>query len=332
MSPAPQVDYAATSRRPGWSSLPAGLHAAVAEALGTAIASVSPPVRSGFTGGFAARAELADGRRVFIKAAQAGIHAYTAYQREAEVVPQLPAAVRAPAIIATAHTRQPTDRAGVDDEAWFAVVSEWVEGRMPGTPWSGDDFHLVTAACEAMADALRPSPLEGLDPFWQLVENDVRVPSEIIAGERELPRGLQDWVPRILPELADLLTIAPEALAGDTAMHSDLRPDNLLIDNDGTCWIVDWNWLTLGPRWADWVCLLPVAQHQGLDTFTAVERSPLTTGVPKDHLDCLIGLIAAYMMKNTDAPPPSGCTPALRDHQRLYAWTFVDWLAVRRGW
>jgi hypothetical protein len=203
---------------------------------------------------------------------------------------------------------------------------------MPGAPWSAQDFGVVTASCEQMADALQPSPLTGLDPFWELVGDDVRVPSEIIAGDRELPHGLQEWVPRILPAMAELLTIAPEALAGDAAMHSDLRPDNLLIDNAGTCWVVDWNWLTLGPRWADWAGLLPLAQHHGIDTFTAVERSPLTADVPADHLDCLIGLIAAYMMKNTEAPPPPGCTPALRDHQRLSAWTFLDWLAVRRGW
>jgi len=147
-----------------------------------------------------------------------------------------------------------------------------------------------------------------------------------------MPTGLQSWLPRVLPELAELVTLAPEALSGDSATHSDLRPDNLLIDDAGTCWTVDWNWLTLGPRWVDWVGLLPIAQHHGIDTFTAVTRSPLTADVPKDHLDCLVAVIAAYMMKNTDAPPPPGCTPALRDHQRLSAWTFLDWLAVRRGW
>jgi hypothetical protein len=43
-------------------------------------------------------------------------------------------------------------------------------------------------------------------------------------------------------------------------------------------------------------------------------------------------VVAAYMMKNTDAPPPLGCTQAVREHQRFYAWTFLAWLAVRRGW
>jgi len=380
MSRAPDVDYSATSLRPSWDSLPPALHEALAVALGTEITSVAKPVSSGFTGGFAARAALADGRHVFIKAAPEGMHAYEAYQREAEVVPQLPPSVRAPAIVTTAHTPNPAgfadgkqaqarphgERAGAHPHGdtasspsspaseptsasapasgpaaalpggggprWFAVVSEWVEGRMPGTPWTVEDFGRVTAACEQMAEVLRPSPLSGLSVFAELVGDDVGVPAQILAGEREMPTGLQRWLPRVLPELAELVTLAPEALSGDSATHSDLRPDNLLIDDAGTCWTVDWNWLTLGPRWVDWVGLLPIAQHHGIDTFTAVTRSPLTADVPKDHLDCLVAVIAAYMMKNTDAPPPPGCTPALRDHQRLSAWTFLDWLAVRRGW
>ncbi|WP_410787314.1 phosphotransferase family protein [Kribbella sp. C-35] len=321
MSRAPDVDYFATSSRPGWESLPPALHEALAVALGTQLTSVSTPVSTGFTGGFAARAQLADGRRVFIKAAQEGLHAYKAYQREAEVVPQLPSSIHAPAIITTAQV-----------DGWFAVVSEWVEGRMPGAPWTVEDFGVVTAACEEMAGVLRPSPLEGLSKFADLVADDVEGPAQILAGEREMPTGLQDWLPRVLPELAELVTLAPEALAGDSAAHSDLRPDNMLIDNDGTCWMIDWNWLTLGPRWVDWVGLLPIAQHHGIDTFAAIARSPLTADVPKDHLDCLIAVIAAYMMKHTEAPPPPGCTPALREHQRLHAWTFLDWLAVRRNW
>ena len=203
---------------------------------------------------------------------------------------------------------------------------------MPGAPWTEEDFGRVTAACEEMAEVLTPSPLGGLSSFADLLGDDVWVPAQILAGEREMPAGLQDWVPRVLPELVELVTLAPEALTGDSAAHSDLRPDNMLIDNNGTCWTIDWNWLTLGPRWIDWVGLLPIAQHQGIDTFTAIARSPLTADVPKDHLDCLVAVIAAYMMKNTDAPPPPGCTPALREHQRLHAWTFLDWLAVRRNW
>jgi aminoglycoside phosphotransferase (APT) family kinase protein len=327
MTGAPNVDYTATSLRPGWDTLPLALRENLAVALGSEIAEADPPVSSGFTGGFAAPARLTDGRRVFIKASSDTLHSYRAYQREAEVVPQLPSPIRVPAILASAH-------ATAGDRQWFAVVSEWVEGRMPGNPWTTGDFAVVTAVCERIADAMDPSPLVGLHSFLSdLEENDpLRTPARIIAGDLPLPTGLQPWTRKILPELADLLQLAPEAFAGDTATHSDLRPDNLLIDPAGTCWTVDWNWLALGPRWMDWVGLLPVAHHHGIDTIAAIRRSPLTAGVPADHLDSYIAAVTAYMMTRADAPPPPGCTPALREHQRFYAWTFLDWLAVRREW
>ncbi|MBB6568915.1 phosphotransferase [Kribbella sandramycini] len=321
MSGPPHVDYRATSTRPSWPDLPTALHEALILALGTEIVAVAPSVRSGFTGGFAAPAQLADNRRAFIKAAPAHLHAHTAYQREAEVVPHLPATANAPRIITSTHAGD-----------WFAVVSEFVEGRMPGAPWTAADFAVVTARCEAMAEAFAVSPLDGLTSFLSDVGDVLEVPGQIARGERELPTRLQPWVPSILPELAELAAPATELLAATTAAHGDLRPDNLLIDQAGACWTVDWNWLALGPRWIDWVGLLPMAQHHGIDTATAVRRSPLTADVPAEELDCFAAVVAAYMLKYPNLPPPPGTTAALREHQRFAAWTFLDWLAVRRGW
>ncbi|MFI7061105.1 phosphotransferase [Kribbella sp. NPDC050124] len=343
MTRAPAVDYTATSLRPDWHALPLALRENLTVALGSEIVDAGPSVRSGFTGGFAAPLLLADGRRVFAKASDNTLHSYRAYQREAKVVPQLPPAIRVPAILATAHAVAESGRSGVTAPAssagghgrWFAVVSEWVDGRMPGNPWTAVDFAAVTAACEGIAVVMEPSPLEGLRSFLADLEeggSPLRTPGRILAGEVPLPAGLQPWVPKVLPEVTGLLELAQEAFAGETATHSDLRPDNLLIDGDGTCWTVDWNWLALGPRWMDWVGLLPVAQHHGIDTAAAIRSSPLTADVPADHLDCFIAAVAAYMMTRADEPPPFGCTPALREHQRFYAWTFLEWLAVRREW
>jgi hypothetical protein len=352
MSGPPVVDYGATSARPGWSTLPGALREALAVALGTEIAEAGRVVGSGFTGGFAAPVRLADGREVFVKAAPDTMHAYGAYRREAEIVPQLPPAVRVPAIVATASAAAPPPPAagsgtavadpGIADPgiagpgtSWFAVASERIHGRMPGAPWSTDDFATVTAACEVMAEALTATPLPGLDILVDDIAGGgwpIDLPAAIRSGDRQLPPGFQPWLPTALPELSDLIALYPEALTGDTAMHSDLRPDNLLIDQADQCWTVDWNWLSIGPAWFDWLCLLPVAQYEGIDTQAAIRRTPLTADVPADHLDCAAALIAAYMLDDLDAPPPTGCTPELRRHQRLYAWTFLDWLALRRGW
>lgn len=348
MDEPPVVDYSATSLRPEWADLPESLRTALDVALGTEVVSAGRSVRSGFTGGFAAPVRLADGRGVFVKAADESIHAYRAYQREAEIVPQLPAAIRVPRIVATAHatggpissaSAHPTGPRAAEpaatDVRWFAVVSELVVGRMPGTPWTAADFTAVTTACRTIAAALTPSPLPGLEPFTVGLESPdfpLHLPEQVLAGERPLPAGFQPWLPDVLPELADLIALYPAALAGDSAMHSDLRPDNLLLDGTGQAWTVDWNWLSLGPGWCDWVGLLPMAQAHGIDTAAAVRRNPLTADVPADHLDCFAAVVTAYMLDRPDAPPPPGCTPELRRHQRLSAWTFLDWLALRRGW
>jgi hypothetical protein len=324
MSGPPVVDYTATSARPSWSALPTGLQEALAVALGTEIVEAGPSVRSGFTGGFAAPLMLADGREVFVKAADDSMHAYSAYQREAEIVPQLPPAVRAPAIVATAH-----------DAKWFAVASERVVGRMPGLPWTPEDFRTVTATCEAMAAALTPSPFNDLDPFAARIDAPDfpnQLAAEVLAGTRELPDGFQPWFADRLRDLQDLADLYPAALSGTSAMHTDLRPDNLLIDGDNTCWTVDWNWLSLGPPWFDWLTLLPLAHRDGIDTEAAIRTSPLTSGVPAEHLDAAIAVVALYFLNKLDAPPPLGCTPEIRRHQRLYAWAFLDWLAMRREW
>ncbi|HYJ74619.1 MAG TPA: hypothetical protein VEV65_03425, partial [Kineosporiaceae bacterium] len=96
--------------------------------------------------------------------------------------------------------------------------------------------------------------------------------------------------------------------------------------------LVDWNWLTQGPAWADLVGLLPPARADGLDVDALVARSPLTHDVDPDRIDAFLAVIAAYMLRNAPLPLWPGGTPAIRVHQRRYARTFLDWLGARRGW
>ena len=84
-----------------------------------------------------------------------------------------------------------------------------------------------------------------------------------LAGGLVLPtssRLFPDWLPAKVDAVLRLARRAPTLLVGDHLTHFDLRPDNLLIGTgatevSGRAYVLDWNWVTLGPGWCDWVGL-----------------------------------------------------------------------------
>jgi hypothetical protein len=324
-APAPQVDYRATSRRPQWSELPPAVRSVIEDAAGGRVASAAPSVSSGFTGGFAALLRLADGREVFAKAGSAvNPHVVDAYAREAVVLAGLPPAVPAPRLVGSG-------RVDVEGLHWQVLVAEAVPGEIP-QPWTPRALAASHDACLRVAEALTPPPA-GL-AHGRLTDEGVaelEVFPAVAAGTLPLPAEAPHWLPDRVGELTDLVADASWALEGETGTHSDLRADNLLVDADRAT-IVDWNWLTLGPAWADLVGLLPLAHADGADVDALVARSPLTRGVDPARIDVFLAVIAAYMLRNAPLPLWPGGTPAIRVHQRRYARTFLDWLADRRGW
>ena len=51
--------------------------------------------------------------------------------------------------------------------------------------------------------------------------------------------------------------VARDVLAGDTILHTDYNPANILITSDGNAEIIDWAWPTKGAAWIDPACLIP---------------------------------------------------------------------------
>jgi hypothetical protein len=75
----------------------------VAQAAGAAVRHADAPVTSGFSGGFAAALDLADGRRVFAKAGSSlNAHLVAAYGQEALVLAALPPEVPAARLVGVA--------------------------------------------------------------------------------------------------------------------------------------------------------------------------------------------------------------------------------------
>ncbi len=332
--PLPAVDYTDTCSRPPWHQLPSAVRGAVDRAAGSPVVRAAEPVRSGFTGGFAAVLELRDGRQVFGKAGSSrNSHLPAAYAQEARVMQALPPDCPAPAFVGAAHL--PAGEA--DEHEWRIVVAQAVDGRIP-QPWTEASLAAVHQACSTVARVL--APLSGsfdfdVTPLAQDYGQDPGILGSfpgLADGSLALTGGQPGWLPSRLDELAELVLLAPEALAGDVPCHNDLRADNVLVTAAGQAVLVDWNWLGTGPAWVDFVALLPLARADGVDADAWVRRSPLTRDADPQHVDSWLAVIAGYMLSHADAPVWPGGPPSVRQHQRRYARTFLDWLAARRGW
>ena len=101
--------------------MPGAVRRAIYELLGSPVVATYA-VQGGFSPGPAVRAELADGRRVFVKVSGSALNALSPgiLRREAEVLEVLPPSVPAPRLLGV-----------VGDGDWVALIIEWIDGRMP---------------------------------------------------------------------------------------------------------------------------------------------------------------------------------------------------------
>jgi thiamine kinase-like enzyme len=173
---------------------------------------------------------LADGRRVFVKAAQSE-HMAAWLRREHEVY---------------AHLRGsfiPDLVAFEDDPAYPLLVIEDLSEADWEPRWDDTRVELVRAALAEIAASPPPpntfSVRETLAPLfgrWHDVEED---PAPFLStGIRSAA-----WLERSLPALIAAAEAAP--VDGDDLMHLDVRSDNICF-RDGAAVLVDWNWCATG--------------------------------------------------------------------------------------
>jgi hypothetical protein len=304
--PGGTVPSASTAQRPRWDTLPDDLRRAVESRLGARVAQAQSQ-DSGFTPGLASRLLLADGRRVFVKAAssQTAPWVVDAYRRECEVTAALPAGVHAPRALWT-----------LDAGAWFVAVVEDVEGRHPRRPWDGDELTVVLAMLTDNARLLTPPPASLTTPLL----------ADEMATELDLVRRLD------LPWRDTCVDLAEQMLASPatTVVHTDVRDDNVLLTSDGAV-TVDWNVVAAGPAWFDVVSLLVQAHGDGVDADAVLAREPLTRDVDPDLVDGVLALLLGYFTWAADQDPVE-TSRYLRTHQAWYRDASRTWLSARRGW
>lgn len=304
--PGGTVPTASTAVRPRWDTLPVDLRRAVESRLGAPVAQARSQ-DSGFTPGLASRLLLADGRRVFVKAAssQAAPWVVDAYRRECAVTATLPDGVHAPRALWT-----------VEDDPWFVAVLEDVDGRHPQRPWRQDELARVLAMLTENARLLTPPPAALAAPLL----------ADELATELDRVRRLD------LPWRDTCVDLAEQVLASPatTVVHTDVRDDNVLLTSDGAV-TVDWNFVAAGPAWFDVVSLLVQAHGDGVDADAVLAREPLTRDVDADLVDGVLALLLGYFSWAAGQAPVE-TSPYLRAHQAWYRDASWSWLSARRGW
>jgi aminoglycoside phosphotransferase (APT) family kinase protein len=297
--------------------LPSEVRATLEERLGSSVAEAATQPK-GFSPGLAARLRLADGRRVFIKAVSeaANLDSPAIHRREARNLAAIPVSSPVPRLLWSCEY-----------EGWVALCMEDVDGRHPGEPWTDADLNLVLDCLRRMAEDLTPSPIASLQPattwFAQTI-NGWR-----IALDRAEDR-LDPWVLAHLPRLAELESLAPDAAAGDTLLHCDVRADNLLIAGDHV-YVVDWPWARTGAWWIDAASMAPSVAMQGGPPPETVLAKFGVEGVDAGAIDAVVCALAGYFTVSALEPPPPGL-PTVRAFQAAQGREASSWLRERLGW
>lgn len=317
------LPLAFSGQRLDWRDLPRHVRTKITELAGAQVtAEIS--ATSGFSPGFAAVLELADGRGVFVKAVSSEQNATAPELARAEirVAAVLPSQLSAPRLLWSS-----------DDGEWVLLGFEVAHGRSPEVPWRPETLEAVLAAVATVATA----PLaegHGLPRLADLLADEFTGWHKLAALDAEQRERLASLGGRLgtwaTDRLDDLLTWEAEStrvLAGDALVHGDLRSDNVLVDPDERrVWLIDWPHAGVGAPWLDLAFMLPsVALQGGGDPAELFAAQPTAAGVAEADLRAGLTGLAGYFAWSSQQPAPRGI-PNLRSFQAAQAVATLRWL------
>lgn len=304
-----------TSGRLQWTDVPLPLRARLEGALGAPVADTVAP-----TGGFghqvAAALRLADGRRVFVKAAPDDDPLTAAHVHEAAVLEALPPGAPAAALL------------GIHRAAdWTAVVIAHLDGPHPDlSPASGD-----AGQTWALLDQLASSPAPA--SYAAAVSTAPSVAAGLHGWDElasEPPADLAPAARAHLAELAELEAAWPALAHGNRIVHGDLRADNMVRDRDRGVTFVDWAHATIGPACIDaasFAAQLVLAGHAPADIARRLRDHPATASSP-DTATAFLAALTGHWHRNARKPAPPGA-PGLRAYQHRAAAAGLALLGYR---
>ncbi|MBU5423561.1 phosphotransferase [Cellulomonas hominis] len=314
-----------SGQRLDWRDLPRAVRSRIQELAGAQV-TAETSATTGFSPGFAAVLELADGRGVFVKAVSPEQNPESPQLARAEVraAAALPPQVPAPALLWSD-----------DDGDWVLLGFEVAAGRPPLLPWRPDELAVVLRALDTLAEA-EPLPGHELRPTAELLTGDFTGWTRIAAlPADELDRlvaAAGEVGPWLLAHLDLLVAWERDALAacaGTALVHGDLRADNVLIDHDhdgGRVALIDWPHASVGAPWLDLAFMLPSVAMQGggapQDLFWS---RPASRGVDPERLRAAVAGLSGYFAHSALQPAPVGI-PNLRRFQAAQARHAVEWL------
>lgn len=186
-----------SGQRLDWRDLPRSVRTRIQELTGSQV-TAETSATTGFSPGFAAVLELADGSGVFVKAVSPEQNPESPELARAEVraAAALPAQVPAPRLLWSD-----------DDGDWVLLGFEVAPGRPPLLPWRPDELEVVLRALDTLAEA-EPLPGHGLTSTAELLAGDftgwatlAALPGDELDRLAARAGGTGDWVRQHLDAL-----------------------------------------------------------------------------------------------------------------------------------
>jgi hypothetical protein len=303
-----------SKKRPHWNDLPTKVRFNIESALGDSVAHAES-CAGGFSPGFASRLTLDSGRRAFAKAVDGHLWPTEAShcRAEAEVARHLPASLP----VARLMNVQ-------DDGRWVILIFEHVDGVEPFRPWTAPQIRRVVGQVVALAQSATPSPIE-------LPRAHPRLGGWAdLAGNPSGPARLQTistWASEHLSRLTVLEQEGMGAAQGNSLVHFDLYPHNVLLTNDRVVF-VDWPHARLGAPVVDLITLLSSVAADGIDPAPYLPESRPGQYNRPASFDAILAAHAGFLLAGALTPMPAGLE-AIADEKRRLGIGAVRWLQQR---
>ncbi|MEQ8675820.1 MAG: phosphotransferase [Aggregatilineales bacterium] len=317
---------AAQGMRQNWTDIPQKIRDLIEAQLGTQVVNAETQ-SGGFSPGVAARIYTADHQCVFLKAIGTELNptAVSFHRREARINAQLPENAFAPKLLWSFDD--------AEDTGWVVLLFDNIEGSNPQTPWQENDLQRVMQAMSQLSSTLTPSPIasDSIPSSSDYFTTRIYGWQKIKTGDPKYFDRLDEWSKRHFDALCELEKNAPNAVAGNTLVHFDVRADNIVMTED-VVWFVDWPHASIGAEWLDVILFAPsVAMQGGLLPEDLLQLNPACQRADPDALTAAIVSMTGMLTFNGMLPPPPGL-PTLREFQAAQGEVSRQWIAQRTGW